>query len=66
MFKTLLLVAYLIAGAVIANQHNYFAHLEHWQGYLSLALAIVAWPAIVFFDVNLHLGHLPKVQIKTK
>ncbi len=47
-------VIYLIIGAVIAQQHHYFAHLNSLAHVASAALAIVLWP-LVLLQVNLHI-----------
>lgn len=54
MFRNILIVAYLIVGAIVANSHHYFAHLNAIKPVVSAALAVVAWPAILF-GVSLHL-----------
>jgi hypothetical protein len=47
-------VIYVIIGAVIAQQHHYFAHLNSLAQVASAALAIVLWP-LVLLQVNLHI-----------
>jgi hypothetical protein len=47
-------VIYVIIGAVIAQQHHYFAHLNSFAQVASAALAIVLWP-LVLLQVNLHI-----------
>jgi ABC-type anion transport system duplicated permease subunit len=45
---------YVIIGAVIADQHHYFTHLQTLSQIVSAVLAIVLWPLIVFAHTNLH------------
>jgi hypothetical protein len=47
-------VIYVIIGVVIAQQHNYFAHLNSFAHVASAALAIVLWP-LVLLQVNLQI-----------
>jgi hypothetical protein len=52
--RALVLVAYIIIGAVVASSHHYFAHLNAPKPILSAVLAVVLWP-LILFGVNLHL-----------
>ena len=45
---------YVIIGAVIADRHHYFTHLQTLSQIVSAVLAIVLWPLIVFAHTNLH------------
>jgi hypothetical protein len=45
---------YVILGAVIAQQHHYFAHLNTFARVASAALAMLLWP-LVLGHANLHL-----------
>jgi hypothetical protein len=45
---------YVIIGAVIAQQHHYFAHLNSLAHVASAALAMVLWP-LILLHVNLHI-----------
>jgi len=47
-------IIYLIIGAVVANQHHYFAHLNTVSQIVSAVLATVLWP-LVLLGVSLHL-----------
>jgi hypothetical protein len=47
-------VIYVIIGVVIAQQHNYFAHLTSLAHVASAALAILLWP-LVLLQVNLQI-----------
>jgi hypothetical protein len=50
----LLTVIYLVIGVFAADDHNYIHH-ENVGQVISALLAIVLWPLVVFFDVNLHI-----------
>jgi hypothetical protein len=50
----LLTIIYLVIGVFAAGDHNYIHH--HTVGQVVSALAaIVLWPLVVFFNVNLHI-----------
>jgi len=51
----LLTVIYLIVGVFVAGDHNYIHHDSLGQ-IVSTLLAIVLWPLILIFDVNLHIS----------
>jgi hypothetical protein len=65
LIKSLVTLVYLVVGAVIANNHGYFHHLNGFSAIVSAVLAVVLWP-VVLFGGSLHLNKLPKVKIKTK
>jgi hypothetical protein len=50
----LLTVIYLVIGVFCAGDHNYIHHGTVGQVVSALA-AIVLWPLILLFDVNLHI-----------
>jgi hypothetical protein len=50
----LLTVIYLVIGVFAAGDHNYIHHHSVGQ-VISALLAIVLWPLVVFFNVNLHI-----------
>jgi hypothetical protein len=50
----LLTIIYLVIGVFAAGDHNYIRHDTVGQ-VISALLAIVLWPLVVFFDVNLHI-----------
>jgi hypothetical protein len=52
--KSLLPLAYLIIGIVIASSHHYFKHLGTIKLVLSAILAILLWP-LVLLGVDLHI-----------
>jgi hypothetical protein len=47
-------IVYLIAGAVIANDHHFFSHLDGLKPILSAILGVILWP-LILLGVNLHL-----------
>jgi hypothetical protein len=50
----LLLVVYLLAGAIIAATHHYYAQLHTARQIGSAVLAILLWP-LLFLGINLHI-----------
>jgi hypothetical protein len=63
--RSLLIIIYLAIGVVVANTHDYLAHLNNASHIISAILAVVLWP-VVLLGADLHIGGLPKVKIKTK
>ena len=53
-FRTLLTVAYLIAGLIVAANDNYLRNLDTVRQVISAILAIVLWP-LVLLGVDLHI-----------
>lgn len=51
---SLLLVVYLVVGVFVAGDYNYIHHGTIGQ-VISALLAIVLWPLILLFDLNLHI-----------
>jgi hypothetical protein len=51
---SLLAVVYLVAGAIVASTHHYYAHLHTAKQYGSAVLAILLWP-LLFLGINLHI-----------
>jgi hypothetical protein len=51
--RTLIAIAYLIAGLIVAANENYLRELESARQIISAILAIVLWP-LVLFGVDLH------------
>jgi hypothetical protein len=45
--NSLLRIIYLVAGVVIASNHDYFSHLNTIKQIGSAALAVVLWPLIL-------------------
>jgi hypothetical protein len=50
----LLTIIYLVIGMFAAGDHNYIHHGTVGQ-VVSALLAILLWPLVVFFDVDLHI-----------
>lgn len=50
----LLTIVYLVVGVFVAGDYNYIQHGTIGQVVSALA-AIVLWPLILLFDVNLHI-----------
>ena len=44
----ILLAVYVGAGLLVANSHNYFAHLDGIKSIVSAVLAVLLWPLVVF------------------
>jgi hypothetical protein len=51
---SLLLVVYLVAGAIVAATHHYYAHLHTVKQIASAVLAILLWP-LLLLGINLHI-----------
>ncbi|MGI8801360.1 MAG: hypothetical protein ACR2KV_04195 [Solirubrobacteraceae bacterium] len=51
--RGILPIIYVIIGAIVADQHGYFAHLSTLSQVISAVLAIVLWP-LILLNVNLH------------
>lgn len=52
--KTLITIAYLIVGLIVAANENYLRDLETVRQVISALLAIVLWP-LVLLGVDLHI-----------
>ena len=52
---SLLTILYLIVGVVVAAENNYLKNIDDIEAIISLLLAVVLWP-LVLFDVNLHIN----------
>ena len=50
----LLGIVYLVAGAIVAATHHYYAHLHSLKGIGSAVLAILLWP-LLFLGIDLHI-----------
>ena len=61
--RLLVALIYLAVGIVVANDHNYLAHLNDTSQIISAVLAVVLWP-VVLLGADLHIGGVPKVKIK--
>jgi hypothetical protein len=51
---SVLTVVYVLIGAIVASQHDFFAHLTTIKLLLSALLAVALWP-LILLGVNLHL-----------
>jgi hypothetical protein len=54
-YSYILIVVYVLIGAVVASQNNYFATLNTLTGVVSAILAILLWP-LVLLGVNLNVS----------
>jgi hypothetical protein len=52
--KSLIAIAYLVAGLIVAANDNYLRELETVRQVISALLAIVLWP-LVLLGVDLHI-----------
>ena len=53
-FRKIFLVIYVVIGLIVAGSHHYFSHLGGIGSFISLVLAVVLWP-LVLFGVGLHI-----------
>ena len=51
---SLVLLVYLVVGAIVAATHHYWAHLHTIKQIGSALLATVLWP-LVLLGINLHI-----------
>jgi hypothetical protein len=58
MLKTLIAIAYLGVGLLVASNHHYL-DIDNLKDLLSAVLAVLLWP-LVLADVNLHFETLTK------
>src|SRR4051794_19367798 len=52
---SIIFLVYLAAGAVVANDHHYFANVHDVNTIVSAILAVVLWP-LILLGVDLHIG----------
>jgi hypothetical protein len=52
---SLFTIVYFFVGVFVAGDHNYIHHHSLGQ-IVSRLLAIVLWPLILIFDLNLHIS----------
>lgn len=50
----LLVVVYVVAGAIIAATHHYYTRLDTARQICSAVLAILLWP-LLYLGINLHI-----------
>jgi hypothetical protein len=51
----LLALIYIVIGVLVAAARNYFERLDSVRGIVSLLIAILVWPVVVF-DVDVRIG----------
>jgi len=54
MLRKVLFVVYIVIGVIVAAGHHYFAHLNGFKQIVSVLLAVVLWP-LILFGVSLHI-----------
>jgi hypothetical protein len=52
--RTLITIAYLIVGLIVAANENYLRNLDSVRRVISAILAIVLWP-LVLLGIDLHI-----------
>lgn len=52
--RTLITIAYLIVGLIVAANENYLRNLDNVRRVISAILAIVLWP-LVLLGIDLHI-----------
>ena len=52
--RTVLFIAYIIVGLIVAAGHHYFERLDALKPIASAVLAVLSWP-LVLLGVGLHL-----------
>ncbi len=57
MLRSVLVIVYLVIGLLVANDHNYFNHLNDLESIISAILAVFLWPLVVL-GVNVRIGRL--------
>lgn len=54
-YGSIIVVVYVLIGAVVASQNNYFATLNTLTGVVSAILAILLWPLVLLgVNVTIH------------
>ena len=57
--RSLISVAYVVLGVLVASRHDYYAHLTTVSQVVSAVVATALWPLIVFgASLHLTLGRL--------
>ncbi|HZA39385.1 MAG TPA: hypothetical protein VFA00_02035 [Actinomycetota bacterium] len=51
----LLALIYIVIGVLVAAARNYFERLDSVRGIVSLLIAILVWPVVVF-DIDVRIG----------
>ncbi|MDQ3767513.1 MAG: hypothetical protein M3346_09225 [Actinomycetota bacterium] len=65
MLKLIIIIVYLAVGLVVASSNNYLGNLDELSAVISALLAVLLWP-LVLLGIDLHIGGIPKVDIKEK
>lgn len=52
--RKLIIVLYVVVGAVVASSHHYLSNLDTVRRIASAALAILLWP-LILLGVDLHI-----------
>jgi hypothetical protein len=52
--RTLLFIAYVVIGAIVAANHDYLDSLDSLREIISAVLAVLLWP-LVLLGVNLNI-----------
>ena len=52
---SLLTIIWLVIGVIVAAENDYLKNIDDIESLISLVLAVVLWP-LVLFDVNLHIN----------
>jgi hypothetical protein len=50
----LLGVVYAVVGAIVANSHHYFDHVNTLREFFSAVLAVLLWP-LILLGIDLHI-----------
>jgi membrane protein YdbS with pleckstrin-like domain len=53
--RTLVSIAYVVIGVIVASQHSYYTHLTTVSQVVSAVVATVLWP-LILVGANLHLN----------
>ncbi len=63
MLRWIIIIVYLAIGLVVASNNDYLTSLNDLSAIISALLAVLLWP-LVLLGINLHIGGVPKVDIK--
>ena len=53
-FRKIFVIVYVVIGLIVAASHHYLSHLNGIGSIISVVLAVVLWP-LVLFGVSLHI-----------
>lgn len=65
MLKLIIIIVYLAVGLVVASNNDYLGNLDDLSAIISALLAVLLWP-LVLLGIDLHIGGVPKVDIKNR